>query len=65
MKLKLGYWYASQFHVAGRIIIVNYVILASILYFIMVWTGILHALQRIKVLASYFLWAGREARALA
>jgi hypothetical protein len=40
---------------------VNYVILASILYFVMVWTGTVQALRRIKILASYFLWAGCEA----
>jgi hypothetical protein len=41
------------------------VILASILFFILVWTGSLQVLKRIRNLLSYFLWAGRESRAKA
>jgi hypothetical protein len=36
---KLGVWCASRMHISGRAIIANSVILASILFFIVVWTG--------------------------
>lgn len=40
-------------------------ILASILFFVIVWTGTTQALKRIRIIVSYFIWAGRETMALA
>jgi hypothetical protein len=64
-KQKLNPWYASKLHLARRIIIANCVILASILFFVIVWTGTTQALKHIRIIVSYFIWAGRETRALA
>jgi hypothetical protein len=64
-KQKLTSWYASKLHISGRVIITNNIILASTLFFLVVWPGTVQAIMHIRKLASYFLWAGRETRTLA
>jgi hypothetical protein len=44
-KKKMEFWYSSRLYIAGRIIITNHVILASILYFVSMWSGTLQALR--------------------
>jgi hypothetical protein len=63
-KQKLASWYASRLHISERVIITNNIIFASILFFLVVWLGTVHAIRQIRKLASYFLWAGRETRTL-
>ena len=61
-KKKLRFLYASRLHVVGQAIIVNYVIVESIFFFIIVRSGTMQAIK-FKKLARFFLRVGREARA--
>jgi hypothetical protein len=57
---KLIYWTTIHLSLAGRVLIVNFVLLSSLWYFIMIWAGSLAMIRKIRASLRDFLWSGSD-----
>jgi len=57
---KLSYWSSQRLLLAGRVIVVNSVLLSTLYYFIAIWIGSIHVLRNIRGNLRDFMWSGTE-----
>jgi len=55
---KLQHWCTMQINSTRRSVIVNYVLLASILFFASIWGGTLVGIKKVTFVTMNFIWSG-------
>ena len=60
MKRKLVYWDAQHLSFAGRVVITNSVLLASMWFIASVWLFSRSAIMKVQSLIRNFLWGGKN-----
>ena len=60
IKRKLIHWDAQQLSFAGRVVVANYVLLASMWFIASVWLFSRSAITKVQSLIRNFLWGGKQ-----
>ena len=60
IRKKLVYWNTAKLSLAGRVVIANQVLLASMWYILSAWLGSRSALSQVQRLIRNFLWGSKD-----